>query len=54
MAASQRVGNLLGAKDAKGARKASHAAALLSAILGGVVMAIMLFAKDVSFNPLPL
>jgi Na+-driven multidrug efflux pump len=50
VAASQRVGNLIGAKDAGGARKAAHAAALLSAIMGSIVMAVMMLAKDVSFS----
>jgi MATE family multidrug resistance protein len=42
------VGNLIGAKNGRGARKAAHAAAFLSAILGGIVMTVMLIAKDVN------
>lgn len=47
VAASARVGNLLGAQDAEGAKRAAHAAALVSVMAGSVVMAIMLATKDV-------
>ncbi|KAJ7623576.1 MATE efflux family protein [Roridomyces roridus] len=47
VAASARVGNLIGAKAAGAARYAAHAAALLSVIVGIVVMVAMIAAKDV-------
>ncbi|MCJ1429267.1 hypothetical protein MMC29_007180 [Sticta canariensis] len=42
VAASARVGNLLGARNAKGAARAANTAAWLSMGLGGVVLAILL------------
>ncbi len=48
VAASTRVGNLIGARSAVMARRAAHAAALLSVIVGTVVMVIMIATKDVS------
>jgi len=47
VAASTRVGNLLGLQSAEGAKRASHASALLSVIVGGIVMIILMAAKDV-------
>ena len=47
MAASARVGNYIGARSASGAKHAGHAAALLSVVVGGVVMCTMLATKDV-------
>lgn len=47
VAASSRVGNLLGARNAKGAARAANAAAVLSMILGAVVLAILMSVKDV-------
>ncbi|KAL5532735.1 ERC1_1 [Sanghuangporus sanghuang] len=47
VAASARVGNLIGARSAIGAKHAGHASALLSAIVGAIVMGAMLVAKDV-------
>ncbi|KZT40355.1 MATE efflux family protein [Sistotremastrum suecicum HHB10207 ss-3] len=47
VAASQRVGNAIGAEDAKSASRAGHAAALLSVILGALIMTIMIATKDV-------
>lgn len=46
VAASARVGNRLGAQDARGAARAAHAAAWLSMILGGVILAILMGTKD--------
>ena len=42
VAASARVGNLLGARNAKGAARAANTAAWLSMVLGAVVLAILL------------
>lgn len=41
------MGNFLGARSAVGAKRASHAAALLSVVAGAIVMVAMLVAKDV-------
>ncbi|MCJ1265665.1 hypothetical protein MMC22_005545 [Lobaria immixta] len=46
VAASARVGNLLGARNAKGAARAANTAAWLSMILGGVVLAILFGTKN--------
>ena len=46
VAASARVGNLLGAKDAKGAARAANTAAWLSMILGAVVLTILMGTKE--------
>jgi MATE family multidrug resistance protein len=46
VATSARVGNLLGAKDAKGASRAANVAAWLSMILGGIVLAILMGTKE--------
>lgn len=46
VATSSRVGNLLGARNAKGAARAANTAAVLSMILGAVVLAILLGVKD--------
>lgn len=56
VAASARVGNLLGARNAKGAARAANTAAWLSMILGGVVLAILFgtrnnFAKIFNDDP---
>ncbi|KAL4802134.1 mate-domain-containing protein [Aspergillus unguis] len=56
VAASARVGNLLGAKDAKGARRAAMGAAWLSILLGSVVLAVLMgtrehFAKIFNSDP---
>ena len=48
VAASTRVGNLLGLQSAIGAKHAAHISALLSVIIGGIVMIALLVAKDVS------
>jgi len=47
VAASTRIGNLIGARSAKGASKSSHAIALLSVIMGGAVMIIMMASRNV-------
>jgi MATE family multidrug resistance protein len=47
VAASARVGNLLGARDARRAARAANTAAVLSIICGVVVLAIMMGVKDV-------
>jgi multidrug resistance protein, MATE family len=46
VAASARVGNLLGAKDARGASRAANSAAWLSMMLGLVVLIILMATKD--------
>lgn len=46
VAASSRVGNLLGARNAKGAARAANTAACLSAILGAIVLAILMGTKE--------
>ncbi|KAL4901610.1 hypothetical protein BDW74DRAFT_187234 [Aspergillus multicolor] len=45
VATSARVGNLLGARDARGARRASHVAAWLSMLLGLFVLLILMATK---------
>ncbi|KAF4610818.1 hypothetical protein D9613_007273 [Agrocybe pediades] len=47
VAASARVGNLIGARSAPRAKIAAHAAALLSVVVGSVVMIAMIASKDV-------
>ncbi|KZT63964.1 MOP flippase [Daedalea quercina L-15889] len=47
VAASARVGNLIGARDAAGAKRASHASAFLSVVVGSVVMTVMLATRTV-------
>ncbi|KAG1860551.1 MATE efflux family protein [Suillus tomentosus] len=44
--ASNRIGNLIGARTAIGARNAAHAIALISVIIGFVVMMIMLAVRN--------
>ena len=46
VAASARVGNLLGAKNAKAAARAANTAAWLSMLLGTLVLVILLASKD--------
>lgn len=46
VAASARVGNLLGARDARGAARAANAAAWLSMLLGGVVLAVLMGTRN--------
>ncbi|KAF2205216.1 MATE efflux family protein [Delitschia confertaspora ATCC 74209] len=47
VATSSRVGNLLGARNARGAARAANTAALLSMILGALVLAVLMGVKDV-------
>ncbi|KAH9939828.1 MATE efflux family protein [Amylocystis lapponica] len=47
IAASTRVGNLIGARSAIAAKQASHASALLSVMVGLVVMIVMMATKNV-------
>lgn len=47
VAASARVGNLIGARSALGAQRASHAAAFLSVLVGSIVMIVMMVTKNV-------
>jgi len=47
VAASTRVGNLIGLRSASGAKHAAHASALLSVVVGLIVMILMMAAKDV-------
>ncbi|KAK9456239.1 mate-domain-containing protein [Dipodascopsis uninucleata] len=46
VAASTRVGNLLGERRARSARRAAYTAAVVAATIGAVVMVIMLFARN--------
>ena len=46
VATSVRVGNLLGARNAKGAARAANTAAWLSMVLGAIVLAILMGTKD--------
>ncbi|CDO70829.1 hypothetical protein BN946_scf184801.g21 [Trametes cinnabarina] len=48
VAASTKVGNLIGARSAIGAKRASHASALLSVLVGTIVMVALLATKDVN------
>lgn len=47
VAASARLGNLLGAQRPRDAAIATHSAAILSVILGGAVLVILMATKDV-------
>ncbi|PLN78450.1 MATE efflux family protein [Aspergillus taichungensis] len=54
VATSTRVGNLLGARDARGAARAAHSAAVLSMLLGVVVLAALMASRHhfaALFNP---
>ncbi|KAL1985407.1 hypothetical protein VTN96DRAFT_7968 [Rasamsonia emersonii] len=46
VAASARVGNLLGARNARGAARAANTAAWLSMVLGGVVLAVLMGTRN--------
>jgi len=46
VAASARVGNLLGARNPKGAARSANAAAWLSMIMGAIVLAVLMGVKD--------
>ncbi|KAF3760979.1 MATE efflux family protein [Cryphonectria parasitica EP155] len=47
VAASARLGNLLGAQRPHDARRAAHCAAVLSTVLGAVILAVLMGTKDV-------
>ncbi|KAJ8093916.1 ethionine resistance protein [Marasmius tenuissimus] len=47
VAASNRVGNLIGAKQAEQARRAAHFSALLSVVVGVMIMTLLVVFKDV-------
>ncbi|KAK0616046.1 mate-domain-containing protein [Bombardia bombarda] len=47
VAASSRVGNLLGARRPKEAARAAHCAALLSTVAGALILAVLMGTKDV-------
>ncbi|KAH7328761.1 mate-domain-containing protein [Stachybotrys elegans] len=46
VAASARLGNLLGAGDSVGARRSSHSAALLSIMTGAIIMTVLLLTRN--------
>lgn len=46
VSASARVGNLLGARDPVGAKRAANTAAWLSMFLGGIVLAVLMGTRD--------
>jgi len=47
VATSARVGNMLGARNSKGAARSANTAAVLSMVLGAIVLAILMAVKDV-------
>ncbi|KAL0954080.1 hypothetical protein HGRIS_005227 [Hohenbuehelia grisea] len=47
VAASTRVGNLIGTRSAVGAKHAAHASAFVSVVVGTIVMIVMMACKDV-------
>jgi multidrug resistance protein, MATE family len=47
VAASARLGNLLGAREPRAARRAAHAAAVLSVVLGASILAVLLATRHV-------
>ena len=48
VAASTRVGQLIGLRSSIGAKNAAHASALLSVIAGAIVMGVMIASRNVS------
>lgn len=46
VAASARVGNMLGAKNARGAARSANTAAWLSMLLGAIVLVVLMATKD--------
>ena len=47
VAASARIGNLLGARKPRETRRAAHCAAILSTVMGATILAILMGTKDV-------
>jgi len=47
VAASSRMGNLLGARKPKEARRAAHCAATLSVAMGALILAVLMSVKDI-------
>lgn len=47
VAASARIGNLLGAQRPKETRRAAHCAAVLSTVMGALILAVLMGTKDV-------
>ncbi|KAJ6444818.1 MATE efflux family protein subfamily [Purpureocillium lavendulum] len=47
VAESARLGNLLGARDRRGARRSAHCAAMLSVILGTLILTVLLATRNV-------
>lgn len=47
VAESARLGNLLGAKDQRGARRSAHCAAILSVLLGTLILTVLLSTRNV-------
>ena len=47
VAESARLGNLLGARDARGARRSAHCAAILSVLFGTAILTALLSTRDV-------
>lgn len=47
VAASARIGNLLGAQRPQETRRAAHCAAVLSTIMGALILAVLMGTKDV-------
>ncbi|KAK7943949.1 transporter [Apiospora aurea] len=47
VAESSRLGNLLGAEDARGARRSAHAAAVLSVLFGSGILAVLMGTRNV-------
>ena len=47
VAASARIGNLLGARDARGAERSAHVAAVLSVVFGSVILTALMATRRV-------
>ncbi|KZT60987.1 MOP flippase [Calocera cornea HHB12733] len=47
VAASNRIGNLIGSRSARGAARSTHAVSLLSVLLGSIIMILMLATRNV-------
>ncbi|KAK6855045.1 transporter [Apiospora arundinis] len=46
VAESSRLGNLLGAEDARGARRSAHSAAILSVLFGSAILAVLMGTRN--------